>query len=498
MKKYLAAVLALMLLAGLVLCVPAALAETNPDWPTIRIIARKLGEGDPDNPILPLLEQAIECNIEIDWRAPSDYGQQCQVILASGDYPDMMEVWWTNPPGDFDDFAYSGSILALDDLIAEYGQDILKVRPDDTWWRYSEDDKIYAIPARYAEMEDETFLIRQDWLDNLNLEMPKTLDELEEVIRQFTVSDPDGNGKDDTYGVGMAVGYETDKLWLGAYGVARGQWNIQDDGSLIWWGVMPEAFEAILRVRELYQAGYIEPEYPLMKRSEMIEGMSQNKYGMQWWQPTQMTVSTSDYWREFTQNVPQAKIAVLPPITAEGVEAPVYPGVAALQFINQIIFTNSKHPEKCVQLLNYLATPEGSELAAFGIKGEHWDEVDGQVVTREMTTEEYKKSGAGLYAWMCRPGYYLRNTDPLAMEAIETYHPYIVRNPMPYATEIEIKKGTALKTDLTNSVFTKLIVEEDIDPKAVWDEYVEKWNSTGGKEMTEQVKEEYQKLLGSK
>ena len=74
MKKYLAAVLTLTLLAGLALCVPAALAETNPDWPTLHIIARKLGEGDPDNPILPLLEQAIECNIEVDWRAPSDYG----------------------------------------------------------------------------------------------------------------------------------------------------------------------------------------------------------------------------------------------------------------------------------------------------------------------------------------------------------------------------------------------------------------------------------------
>ena len=69
---------------------------------------------------------------------------------------------------------------------------------------------------------------------------------------------------------------------------------------------------------------------------------------------------------------------------------------------------------------------------------------------------------------------------------------------MPYSTEIEIKKGTALKNDLTNSVFTKLIIEKDVDPKAVWDEYVEKWNATGGREMTEQVNAEYEKLRGSK
>lgn len=473
-------------------------AQSNPDWPTIRIIARKLGEGDPDNLILPLLEQAIECNIEVDWRAPSDYAQQCQVILASGDYPDMMEVWWSNPPGDFDDFVYSDSIMALDDLVEEYGQDILKVRPEETWWRYAEDGKIYAIPARYAEMADETFLIRQDWLDNLGLNMPQTLDELEEVIKQFTIADPDGNGKDDTFGIGMAVGYETDKFWLGAYGVARNQWNIRDDGTLVWWGVMPEAFEATMRLRNLYQAGYIEPEYPLMQRSEMIASMCQNKYGVQWWQPTQMTLATSDYWSEFTNSVPQARIAVLPPMTVENVEEPTYPGVPVLQFINQIVFSSSEHPEKCVQLLNYLTTQEGSDLVAFGIEGQHWDDIDGQVVMREMTTEEYKKSGAGLYAWLCRPGFYLRNTDPLAMEAIETYNPYIVRNPMPYSTEIEIKKGISLKTDLTNSIFTKLIIEKDIDPKAVWEEYVEKWNATGGREMTEQVNEEYKKLYSDK
>ncbi len=495
MKKKMAVILALALILTSLLSLAQVAQAGNPDWPTIQLIARKLGEGDPVNPILPILEEKIQANIEIDWRAPADYGQQCQVILASGDYPDMMEVWWTNPPGDYDDFAESGLILPLDDLIKEYGQNIMKVRPDDSWW-FAPDGKIYGIPCRYAEMADETFLIRQDWLDNLGLAMPTTLDELEEVIKQFTIGDPDGDGVADTFGVGMAGNgsYDTDKFWLGAYGVARNQWNITKDGELIWWGVMPEAFEATMRVRALYQAGYVEPEFPLMARSEMVANMARNMYGMQWWQPTQMTLSTSDYWREYMTNVPEAKIAVLPPMTAEGVDKPAYPGVPYLQFISQIIFKDSKNPEKCVQLLDFLATQEGWDLAVFGIKGEHWDEIDGKVVSKAMTTEEYKKSGAGLYAWFCRPGFYPRNTDPLAMEAIQTYNPYIVRNPMPYSTELELKNGIALKKDLTNSVFTKLIVEKDIDPKAVWDEYVNTWNTSGGKEMTAQVNEEYKKL----
>jgi putative aldouronate transport system substrate-binding protein len=42
--------------------------------------------------------------------------------------------------------------------------------------------------------------IRQDWLNKLGLKMPTTPDELFEVARAFTFNDPDGNGKNDTYG----------------------------------------------------------------------------------------------------------------------------------------------------------------------------------------------------------------------------------------------------------------------------------------------------------
>lgn len=44
-------------------------------------------------------------------------------------------------------------------------------------------------------------MIRQDWLDNLNLQAPQTTDELYTVAKAFTDNDPDQNGKNDTYGI---------------------------------------------------------------------------------------------------------------------------------------------------------------------------------------------------------------------------------------------------------------------------------------------------------
>lgn len=43
--------------------------------------------------------------------------------------------------------------------------------------------------------------IRQDWLDNLGLEVPRTWDELAAVAEAFVTQDPDGNGEDDTIGI---------------------------------------------------------------------------------------------------------------------------------------------------------------------------------------------------------------------------------------------------------------------------------------------------------
>ena len=43
-------------------------------------------------------------------------------------------------------------------------------------------------------------IFRQDWLDKLGLKYPETLDDMKNVLIAFTNNDPDGNGKNDTYG----------------------------------------------------------------------------------------------------------------------------------------------------------------------------------------------------------------------------------------------------------------------------------------------------------
>ncbi|HEY5586747.1 MAG TPA: hypothetical protein VIK78_19940 [Ruminiclostridium sp.] len=465
---------------------------------TIKLIGRKLSQANPDNPIKPIIEKKLGITLDIDWRAPSDYGQQCQVILSSGSFPDMMEVWWSNAPAAFDDFAKSGQIIPLDDLINQYGPNIQKARTPGTWWK-APDGKIYGVPCRYAEMTDDCILIRQDWLDNLGLKAPTSLEELYNVAKAFTLNDPDQNGKQDTVGIGEGKDYGgTHVLLYATYGVQWNQWNLVND-KMVWWGIRPEALEAAKEYRKLYQDGFVEQEFPILGRSEYIKKMNASKYGIFWAQPTQMTESTSDQWREFVTTNPTAKISVLKPFAKAGVDKPTFGGVPELQFINQVIFKDAKNPEKCIQLLDYLATDEGSDLANFGIKGQTWEDNNGKFAYKNLSPDEMKVSGAGLYPWLFKQKYFLKNSSDLALSAAETYKPYAVRNPMPYATDVEQKYSPSLKgdpsqgADLTTSTFTKIIVDKNADPDKLWQDYLDKWNSSGGKEMTDSVNAEYQK-----
>jgi multiple sugar transport system substrate-binding protein len=70
----------------------------------------------------------------------------------------------------------------------------------DAAWKSATDIKgqPYAVPF---SAQANVLLIRKDWLDKLHLQPPKTWDDLAAVAKAFTTQDPDGNGKNDTYGL---------------------------------------------------------------------------------------------------------------------------------------------------------------------------------------------------------------------------------------------------------------------------------------------------------
>jgi multiple sugar transport system substrate-binding protein len=72
--------------------------------------------------------------------------------------------------------------------------------------------KYYAVPF---SAQANILLVRSDWLTKLNLQPPKTWDDVLAVAKAFTAQDPDGNGKADTYG--LAVPGSTTRGYISWY-----------------------------------------------------------------------------------------------------------------------------------------------------------------------------------------------------------------------------------------------------------------------------------------
>lgn len=91
----------------------------------------------------------------------------------------------------FDDYASD----ALKSYVKSGGEELQKCITN-------EDGELMAIPAPAITAGGiNEMWIRQDWLDKLGLEAPRTWDEMVKVAEAFVTQDPDGNGEDDTIGI---------------------------------------------------------------------------------------------------------------------------------------------------------------------------------------------------------------------------------------------------------------------------------------------------------
>lgn len=102
---------------------------------------------------------------------------------------------------------------------------------------------------------------RKDWMENLGMTEPATLDELHDLLYAFTYDDPDGNGKNDTYGIDSIYAWRG--LWpvLGAFGMGTPNnyhWN--DDGTVTYNAATEDYRTALGIIKSWYDEGIIDPE----------------------------------------------------------------------------------------------------------------------------------------------------------------------------------------------------------------------------------------------
>lgn len=166
-----------------------------------------------DNPIVAEVEKKTGIRLNIEAPSSNDYWDRVKVIIAAGDTPDLFmygsDVQSTQ-------WAQQGVLAEVTDLVKDYPN--LMKNIDAAHWKDTEffgDGKLYGVTRPSADNQF-GYLINKKWLTKLNLEAPRTVDEFVEVCRAFTTKDPDGNGKDDTFGVGLGAagnGISGNAIW---------------------------------------------------------------------------------------------------------------------------------------------------------------------------------------------------------------------------------------------------------------------------------------------
>lgn len=230
----------------------------------------------------------------------------------------------------------------------------------------------FADPGSIAK--NEGLLIRKDWLDKLGLAVPKTLDDLYNVMVAFTKNDPDGNGKNDTYGYGAFQEINNYEEWpgrrlepiLGAFGV-EGTWDMTkaNAGLNI---LKPEFYDAMAFIKKIQDAGVIDPNWLAYKKDDFRAAWKQGRFGIMREQNAAYA-ATSNY-APFDKNFPNGEwIVIDPPVGPTG-KASIGPYT-----VNYRIYAVSAKAakagklDKIAQLLEWMASDEGYYLLGWGVEG---------------------------------------------------------------------------------------------------------------------------------
>ena len=255
------------------------------------------GMSYEDNSYTRFLKDDLNIKVVYDWVASSsDYDEKMNLCIGSGTIPEMMNVNATQ----YRALLKYDMIQPLDQYFEDYASDKLKgfvKSGGEELKKCITNDKgeMMAIPApsmMVGEMNE--MWIRQDWLDKLGLEAPRTWDELVKVAEAFVTQDPDGNGEDDTIGIlgpsnsdhMNAIGgnqYGLDPLFSSFQSYPQ-YWLQGEDGTVEYGSIQPETRDALEKISELYTKKLIDPE--MLVRSDSKEPLLAGKVGIffgPWW-----------------------------------------------------------------------------------------------------------------------------------------------------------------------------------------------------------------------
>lgn len=315
------------------------------------------GMSYEDNSYTRFLKDDLNIEVVYDWVASSsDFGEKMNLCIGSGTIPELMNVNATQ----YRALLKYDMIQPLDQYFDDYASDALKGYVEsggEELKKYISNDKgeMMAIPAPNITAGGiNEMWIRQDWLDNLGLEVPRTWDEMAAVAEAFVTQDPDGNGEADTIGIlgpgnsdhMNAIGgnqFGLDPLFSSFQSYPQ-YWLQDEDGTVKYGSIQPETRTALEKIQKLYTDKLIDTE--MLVRNNCQEAILSGKVGIffgPWWigyTVSDATLAGEADWR-----------AYFTPLSEDGKYYTHMPDPTSTYVV---VSKSCKNPEAAIKIINYL------------------------------------------------------------------------------------------------------------------------------------------------
>ena len=358
---------------------------------------------------------------------------------------------------------WSNAIIPLNDYY-ENSSYHLKIAVDRTGVDFkqmiaSPDGNYYGIPSYNQSLGNENpakMWIYQPWLDTLNLEVPKTTEDLYNVLKAFKEDDPNGNGQaDEIPFLGRPYSFITPwiKALVAPFQFIGNTHYVVNDGEIGVFYNTPEYREALQFIRKLFADGLM-PDY-------------------------QFTIDTTA-WNNLSGNAEIPIVGVVEGAAATHTQRiPDYVGFGSLANPDGRIFTNfepsvanisymisssCEAPEAAFRLGDLLVSEDLSIVTRWGNEGQHWDYIANAKVDVSQMDAWFEDAGY--------PGYVVIYEDPWGI--VQNFHWYQAG---PFIRQYGIAAGRVVPKD--TPINSEYMIAQSIKPYLEVSEATSKQHAVG-------------------
>lgn len=340
-------------------------------WSNLDGSAAAVHQNMGDTRLAAKLQEATGIKVTYQHPPQGQTAEKFSIMTASKELPDIIEYKWADYAGGPSKAISDGKIID----IGEYKQyapnyfKFLEENPEIEKMVKTDDGKYIGFPF---VRNDPSLLVmngpyvRQDWLDDLGLSMPETIDEWETVLTAFKEK------KNASIPLTLNPAAFINGIFTGAYGVKAGFYH---DGDVVKFGQYEPAYkEFVAKMADWTQKGLLDENLASSDNKVMLSNLLNDKSGAAFGNIGSgignATSSAADK-EGFVLKAAPYPVLEKGNMCEYGQSDLPIPGTFAA------ISTSCENIEAAMKYLDYGYSEEGAMLFNFGIEGESYNMVDG-------------------------------------------------------------------------------------------------------------------------